>query len=197
MNTGTYQPRGMACCVMLKVGGEQVVYFVTSSDLETDKKQAHLFPCSAQTTEGCQLVVDSTDKFWPFSFLSFDRRSSPGLKGNPSLTCLDFQVPKQNLESEFEAYTLVGTNRLLKVKFEYQRVTGKYIFSAKKKAHQEQPFVLGAPIIIKNKEVTKKQSSSRWPVVGVMGLDEKQEFCPYFVTADIFGEFRQFLFNPL
>lgn len=196
MNTGMYQHRGMACCVMLKVGGEQVVYFVTSSDLQTDKKQADLLPYSAQKKEGRQLVVNSTVKFGPFLFLSFDRYSSPGLKGNPELTCLDFQVPKPNLESEFDAYTLVGTKKLLKLKFEYQRVTGKYNFSAKKKDHREQSIVLGAPIIIKNKDVTDKHLSSRWSVVGVMGLDQDSEFCPHFVTADLFGEFRQFLFNP-
>ncbi|XP_068730862.1 uncharacterized protein [Montipora capricornis] len=183
---GMYQHRGMACCVMVKVGRNQKVYFVTSSDLETGKKQADLLPCSAQKMEGCQLVVNSTVKFGPFSFLSFDRDSSPGLKRNPSLTRLDFQVPKQNLESEFKAYTMVGTKKLLKLKFEYQRVTGKYIFSAKRKDHPEQSFELGAPIIIKNKDVTDKHWNSRWPVVGVMGYDEKMELCPYFVTADIF-----------
>ncbi|XP_068681571.1 tetratricopeptide repeat protein 28-like isoform X14 [Montipora foliosa] len=185
---GMYQHRGMACCVMVKVGRNQKVYFVTSSDLETDKKQADLLPCSAQKMEGCQLVVNSTVKFGPFSFLSFDRDSSPGLKRNPSLTRLDFQVPKQNLESEFEAYTMVGTKKLLKFKFKYQRVTGKYIFSAsaKRKDHPEQSFKLGAPIIIKNKDVTDKHWNSRWPVVGVMGYDEKMELCPYFVTANIF-----------
>lgn len=191
MNTGMHQHRGMACCVMLEVRGQQEMYFVTSSDLETYKKQAVLLPCSAQKREGCQLEINSTVKFGPFSFLSFDRS---GLKGNTSLTCLNFQVLKQNLESEFEAYTLVGPKKLLKVKFEYQRVTGKYILSAKKKDRLEQSFVLGAAIIIKSKDVTDKYSSSRWPVVGVMGLDEEGEFCPYFVTADIFGEFHQFLF---
>ncbi|XP_067038633.1 uncharacterized protein [Acropora muricata] len=185
LQKGMNQHRGVACCIMLKVGGDQMVYFVTSSDLETDKKQADLLPCSARKTEGRQLVVNSTVKFGPFAFLSFDRHSSPGLKGNP-LTCLDFQVPKQNLKSEFEARTFVGTKKLLKLKFEYQGVTGKYIFSAKKKDGLEQSFVLGAPIIIKNKDVTDKRSSSRWPVVGVMGLDEDREFFPYFVTADIF-----------
>lgn len=188
MNTGTHQHRGMACCVMLKVRGQQEMYFVTSSDLETYKKEAVLLPCSAQKREGCQLEINSTVKFGPFSFISFDRS---GLKGNTPLTCLDFQVPKQNLESEFEAYTLVSPKKLLKVNFKYQRATGKYILSAKKK---EQSFVLGAAIIIKSKDVTDKLSSSLWPVVGVMGLDEEGQFCPYFVTADIFGEFRQFLF---
>lgn len=72
----------------------------------------------------------------------------------------------------------------------------KFRFSVKKD-RLEQSFVLGAPNIIKNKDVTDKRSSSWWPVVGVMGLDDEQEFCPYFVTADIFGEFCQFLFNPL
>ena len=50
-------------------------------------------------------------------------------------------------------------------------------------------FVLGAPIIVENTKVKSKCSSSRWSVVGVMGLNDKLELCPYFGYANIFAEF--------
>ena len=201
MNTGVYQYGGMACCVMINDGKSKgKMSFVTSSDvvasLKADKKPTEMHPFLKKKMKGCHLVVNSTvNNFGPFSFLSFDRESSPGLKMNPQPTCLDFQVPKQDLESEFEAYTFVGSKKL-KLKFVYQRDTGKYILSAKEKKQLELSFVLGAPIIIENEDV-RKHLSSRWSVVGVMGLNEEGELSPYFVAADLFGEFCWFSYNPV
>ena len=201
MNTGICQYGGMACFVMVKVGQSKEMCFVTSSDvvayLKGDKKPTEMHPFSKKKTEGCHLVVKSSvNKFGPFSFLSMNPQSSPELEIKRERTCLDFQVPKQNLESEFEAYTFVGSETL-KLKFAYQRGTGKYSLSTKRKDRLELPFVLGAPIIIENKDVTCKRLSRRWPVVGVIGLNEEWELCPYFVTADIFGEFCWYLYNPV
>ncbi|XP_044173322.1 uncharacterized protein LOC114949062 isoform X2 [Acropora millepora] len=50
----------------------------------------------------------------------------------------------------------------------------------------DRPFVLGAPIIVENTNVKSMCLSSRWSVVGVMGLNNKSELCPYFVYANIF-----------
>ena len=197
MNTGVYQYGGMACCVMINDGKSKgKMSFVTSSDvvasLKADKKPTEMHPFLKKKMKGCHLVVNSTvNNFGPFSFLSFDPQSSPGLQMNAQPTCLDFQVPKQDLESEFEAYTFVGSKKL-KLKFVYQRGTGKYILSTKEKKQLELSFVLGAPIIIENEDVGIKHLSSRWSVVGVMGLNEERELSPYFVTADLFGEFCWF-----
>ena len=201
MNTGICQHGGMACTVMVGVGKSRRAQFVTSSDvvayLESrgNKKPTEIHSFSRKKKEGCHLVASATvNKFGPFSFLAINFESSPGLKTNPELTILDFQVPKQNLESEFEAYTFVGSETL-KLKFVQQRRTGKFILSTKQEDRLELSSVLGAPIIIENKAERDKRLSSRWPVVGVMGLDEEFELCPYFVTADIFGEFCRFLDN--
>ncbi|XP_067037418.1 uncharacterized protein [Acropora muricata] len=188
VQTGICQHGGMACLVLIKVGKSQVMNLVTSSDviadLKADKKPTEMHPFLMKTN--CHLVVKSpVSKFGPFSFLSFDPQSSPGLQMNPQPTCLDFQVPKQDLESEFEAYTFVGSKKL-KLKFVYQSGTGKYILSAKEKKQLELSFVLGAPIIIENEDVRIKHLSSRWSVVGVMGLNEERELSPYFVAADLF-----------
>ena len=188
----------MACLVLIKVGKSKAMNLVTSSDviadLKADKKPTEMHPFLMK--KDCHLVVKSpVNKFGPFSFLSFDPQSSPGLQMNAQPTCLDFQVPKQDLESEFEAYTFVGSKKL-KLKFVYQRDTGKYILSAKEKKQLELSFVLGAPIIIENEDV-RKHLSSRWSVVGVMGLNEEGELSPYFVAADLFGEFCWFSYNPV
>ena len=203
MNTGICQHGGMACTVMIGVDKSCRTYFVTFSDvvayLESrgNKKPTEIHSFSRKKKEGCHLVANSTvNKFGPFSFLAINLESSPGLKTNPELTILNFQVPKQNLESEFEAYTFVGSETL-KLKFVHQRGTGKFILSTKQKDRLELPSVLGAPIITENKAVRDKHLSSRWVVVGVMGLNEEFELCPYFVTADIFGEFSWFLCNPV
>lgn len=174
---------------MIKVGKSNAMNLVTSSDviadLKADKKPTEMHPFLMK--KDCHLVVKSpVNKFGPFSFLSIDPQSSPGLEMNPQPTCLDFQVPKQNLESEFEAYTFLGSKKL-KLKFVYQRGTGKYILSTKEKKQLELSLVLGAPIIIENEDVLKKHLSSRWSVVGVIGLNEERELCPYFVTTDLFG----------
>ena len=197
MNTGVYQYGGMACCVMINDGKSKgKMSFVTSSDvvacLKADKKPTEMHPYLKKKMKGCHLVANSTvNNFGPFSFLSMHPQSSPGLTIKPELTCLDFQVPKQDPLSEFEAYTFIGPNAL-KLKFVYQR--GKYILSTNEKEQLELPLVLGAPIIIENKDVSSKSSGSRWPVVGVMGLNEELELCPHFVTEDIFGEFCWFLY---
>ena len=202
MNTGVYQYGGMACCVMINDSkSQEKICFVTSSDvvayLKADKKPTEMHPFLKKKMKGCYLVGNSTvNNFGPFSFLSMHVQSSPGLTIKPDLTRLDFQVPKQDLVSEFEAYTFIGTNPM-KLKFVCQRATGKYILSTTLKNQLELPFVLGAPIIIENKDVTSKSLSSRWPVVGVMGLNEDLELCPYFVTVDIFGEFCWFLYNQV
>ena len=201
MNTGVYQYGGMACCVMINDGKSKgKMSFVTSSDvvasLKADKKPTEMHPFLKKKMKGCHLVVNSTvNNFGPFSFLSMHPPSSPGLKIKPELTCLDFQVPKQDHVSEFEAYTFIGTN-VWKLKFVYQTGTGKYILSTDKK-ELELSLVLGAPIIIENKDVNSKSSGSRWPVVGVMGLNEELKLCPHFVTVDIFGEFCWFLHNQV
>ena len=203
MNTGICQHGGMACTVMVGVGKSYRAHFVTSSDVVAylefrgNKKPTEIHSFSRKKKEGCHLVASATvNKFGPFSFLAINFESSPGLKTNPELTILDFQVPKQNLESEFEAYTFVGSETL-KLKFVQQRSTGKFILSTKQKDRLELPSVLGAPIIIENKDVNSKSSGSRWPVVGVMGLNEELELCPHFVTVDIFGEFCWFLHNQV
>ncbi|XP_015749784.1 PREDICTED: uncharacterized protein LOC107329625 [Acropora digitifera] len=188
VQTGICQYGGMACLVMIKVGKSKAMNLVTSSDviadLKADKKPTEMHPFLMK--KDCHLVVESpVNKFGPFSFLSIDPQSSPGLEMNPQPTCLDFQVPKQNLESEFEAYTFHGSKKL-KLKFVYQRGTGKYILSTKEKKQLELSLVLGAPIIIENEDVLKKHLSSRWSVVGVIGLNEERELCPYFVTTDLF-----------
>ena len=209
INTGICQYGGMACLVMIKVDKSKAMNLVTSSDviadLKADKKPTEMHPFLMK--KDCHLVVKSpVNKFGPFSFLSLDPQSSPGLKMNPQPTCLDFQVPKQDLESKFEAYTFVGSKKL-KLTFEYQRSTGKYILSRKEKKagvvfhpwrrEPELSFVLGAPIVIENEDVLNKHLSSRWSVVGVIGLNEERELCPYFVTADLFGEFCWFSYNPV
>ena len=201
MNTGNHLRGGMACSVMIEIGKSQEIHFVTSSDvvayLEStgNRNPTEMHPFPKKKMERCRLVANSAvNKFGPFSFFSKNIESCPGLKKFPEVTCLDFQVPRPDVESDFEAYTFVGSDKV-KLKFAYERASGKHILLKEQGNQLEQPFVLGAPVIIENKDVTCKRSINRWPVVGVVGLNEELEFCPYFITANMFaGEFCWCLF---
>ena len=87
----------------------------------------------------------------------------------------------------------------LQLEFQYQKTEKKFeLLNIKKlkskiikkdKLQVDKRFVLGAPIIVEKTKVKSKCLSSRWSVVGVMGLNDKLELCPYFGYANIFGEF--------
>ena len=192
MNTDTHLRGGMACPVIIKVGKSQKTHFVTSSDVVANleatgySNPTEMHPFPKKKMKRCPVEAKSfVNNFGDFSFLSMNIDSSPGLKKYPEVTCLDFQAPEPNLESDFEAYTFVDSEKV-KLKFEYNGASGKHVFkcpSDKPKEH----FYLGAPVIIENKDETCKLSSKRWPVVGVVGRDKELEPCLYFVTANMFA----------
>ena len=195
MNTGNRVLGGKACPVLIKVGNSQTTHFVTSSDvvafLEATgiRNPTEMHPFPQMKMKRCRLEANSAvNTFGPFSFLSMNIDSCPDLKTCPELTLLDFQVPGPKLEANLKAYTFAGSKKET-VEFVYKKTLGKHVL--KNQGNQlEQPFVLGAPVIIEDKAVTCLLSSSRWPVVGVVGLDEDLEVCPHFVSADMFaGEF--------
>lgn len=191
--TDTHLRGGTACPVIIKVGKSQKTHFVTSSDVianleaigNINPTEMHPFP--KKKMNRCPVEAESfVNNFGDFSFLSMNIACSPGLKKYREVTCLDFQAPEPNLESDFEAYTYTVDSEKVKLKFEYNGASGKHVFkcpSGKPKEH----FYLGAPVIIENKDETCKLSSKRWPVVGVVGHDEELEPCLYFVTANMFA----------
>ena len=196
MNTGNRVLGGKACPVLIKVGNSQTTHFVTSSDvvafLEATgiRNPTEMHPFPQMKMKRCRLEANSAvNNFGPFSFLSMNINSSPGLKTCPELTLLDFQVPGPKLDTNFQAYTFAGSKKVT-LKFVYEKASGKHVLSKYQGDQLEQPFVLGAPVIMEDKAVTCLLSSSRWPVVGVVGLDDELEVCPYFVKANMFaGEF--------
>lgn len=193
MNTDTHLRGGVACPVIIEVGKSQETHFVTSSDVlanleargNSNPTEMHPFP--KKKMKRCPVEANSAvNNFGDFSFLSMNINSSPGLKKYPEVTRLDFQAPGPNLESDFEAYTFVGSEKI-KLKFEYKTASGKHVLLKYQWDQLEERFFLGAPVIIENEDETCLYSSSRWPVVGVVGRDEELKPCLYFVTANMFA----------
>ncbi|XP_067038641.1 uncharacterized protein [Acropora muricata] len=183
---------GMACSVMIEVGKAPVMHFVTSVDSLVSLKsicsrnstEMHPFPktkLKRNRLETNSAVID----FGRFSFFRMNTEI-PGFDIHQEVTRLDFQVPRGNRESHFEAYTFVGSKRV-NLKFVYESASRKHVLK-EQGGQLDRAYVLGAPIIIENQDVRDKYLSSRWPVVGVVGLNEELEVCPYFVTADMFDD---------
>ena len=201
MNTGIYQ-RGMACCV--RVGNPEHMRFVTSSDLvaelrSIDHEPMEMHPSREKKNKGGPVVVCSkvVKEFGPFSFLTMDV-TKLGDRTDHEFARLDFkEIPEEKCESVFKAYTFDSSEKPLELIFKYQKSEKKHelLNIRKDELKPGEPFVLGAPIIMGNISV-KSKCSSQWSVVGVIGLNNKVELCPYFVDANIFGEFCWCLFIP-
>ena len=187
------------------VGNPGRMLFVTSSQVVAklkaiDHEPIEMHPSREERNKGGQVVVCSVvEEFGPFSFLAMDK-TKLGVGSTHEYARLDFkEIPEEKFESHFEAYTFDGSENPLQLEFQCQKIEKKLeLLSIKKlkskilkkdKWQVDKRFVLGAPIIVKNRNVESKCSSSRWSVVGVMGLNDKLELCPYFVYANIFGEF--------
>lgn len=200
MNTGIHQ-HGMACCV--RVGNPEHMRFVTSSDVvaklrATDHEPMEMHPSRKEKNEGGPVVVCSKviKEFGPFSFLTMDI-TKLGKRKDHEFARLDFkEIPEEECESGFEAHTFDSSEKPLQLKIKYDKSEKKHESLRKDELKLDEPFVLGAPIIMENTSVKSKHSSSRWCVVGVIGLNDKSELCPYFVHANIFGEFCWCLLNP-
>ena len=191
----------MACCVI--IGNPGHMRFVTSSDVVAkfraiDHEPMEVHPSCEEKNKGGPVVVCSMVKECrPFSFLTMDT-TKLGDKANHEHARLDFkEIPEEKCESDFEAYTFDSSEKPLQLKVKYQKSEKKHelLNITKNGLKLDEPFVLGAPIIMENKSV-KSKYSSRWSVVGVIGLNDKSEPCPYFVYANMFGEFCWCLFNP-
>ena len=179
------------------VGNPRQMLFVTSSHVVAklkarDHEPIEMHPSDKEKRKGGPVVVCSTVKeLGPFSFLAMDVPKL-GVGSAHEYTRLDFkEIPQEKCESDFEAYTFDGSENPLQLKFQYQKNAKKHELLDIKKGKPElnESFVLGAPIIVENTNVNSLYLSSRWSVVGVMGLNNKSELCPYFIYANIFGEF--------
>ncbi|XP_044172448.1 uncharacterized protein LOC114955817 [Acropora millepora] len=195
---GIHQHEGMACCVV--VGNSGQMLFVTSSDVVAkfkDHEPIEMHPSREEEKKGGQVVVCSVVKeFGPFSFLKMDTSKLGHAGCAHEYARLDFkEIPEEKYESLFEAYTFDGSENLLQLEFQYKKIEKKLKLISIKKAKNglkkgemqvDMRSVLGAPIIVENTNVKSMRSSRHWSVVGVMGLNDKSELCPYFVYANIF-----------
>ncbi|XP_068689474.1 uncharacterized protein [Montipora foliosa] len=191
---GVYRTEGFACTVLVKRGKTEVAHFVTLSVVASDfNKPTQIYRFSRLHSGQYWLTVDSTtvQTFGPFSFLQVgpnmnSRAASSSGKDDWEVICLAFQAPGVNTSS-LEAYSFVGSERL-KLKLKFQGDTKTYKLEASKKDMQKlSRAVVGAPIIVENKQIVAS-NSGRWSVVGVLGLSEEGEFCPYFVSSEILGQ---------
>ncbi|XP_068739746.1 uncharacterized protein [Montipora capricornis] len=182
---GIYQTKGMACSVYVKKDEKQVAHFVTWSGVTRDllNKPAQVNRFSSQHFGKYSASVDSNSTVETFGHFSFLPAGTIFAKlPSDKVFVVAFKPFEQ--EEDLEAYYFVGSEkRTLKL----DTKTHKLVTSEKDKQKLELSSVLGAPIIVKKKNISPRESG-RWCVVGVLGLSREGELCPHFVTNELFGQ---------
>ena len=186
---GIYQTKGMACSVYVKKDEKQVAHFVTWSGVTRDllNKPAQVNRFSSQHFGKYSAPVDSNSTVETFGHFSFLPAGSI-FASLPSKKVFVVAFKPFEQEEDLEAYYFV---RCEKLKLKFDTKTHKLVtFSEedRQKLELSPSSVLGAPIIVKNKNISPRDGG-RWCVVGVVGLSREGELCPHFVTNEIFGEF--------
>ncbi|XP_068670817.1 uncharacterized protein [Montipora foliosa] len=181
---GIYQTKGMACSVYVKKDEYPVAHFVTWSGVTRDllNKPVQVVRFSSQHIGKYSAPVDSNSTVETFGHFSF----LPAGLTFPSLSS-SFIVAFKPFEQEedLEAYFFVRSEKLT---LKLDTKTHKLVtFSEEDRQKLELSSVLGAPIIVKNKNISPRDGG-RWCVVGVVGLSREGELCPHFVTSEIFGQ---------
>ncbi|XP_068711472.1 uncharacterized protein [Montipora foliosa] len=197
---GIYQTEGMTCSVLVKIKDHgEVVCFVTWSGVTRDfnkpaqvnRFSSHFGKYSLQVDSNSTVATFGRFSFLPVGPIINSTSNAPSSKRNDSLVVLAFKAPeKEELTSDLEAYCFVGSEKLL-LKLEFQEDTKLHkpvTFSGEDRQKLEWSSVLGAPIIVKNKRYKSSSNIGVWSVVGILGLSQEQELCPYFVTNEIFGQ---------
>ncbi|XP_068711470.1 uncharacterized protein [Montipora foliosa] len=197
---GIYQTEGMTCSVLVKIKDHgEVVCFVTWSGVTRDfnkpaqvnRFSSHFGKYSLQVDSNSTVATFGRFSFLPVGPIINSTSNAPSSKRNDSLVVLAFKAPeKEELTSDLEAYCFVGSEKLL-LKLEFQEDTKLHkpvTFSGEDRQKLEWSSVLGAPIIVKNKRYKSSSNIGVWSVVGILGLSQEQELCPYFVTNEIFEQ---------
>ncbi|XP_068741723.1 uncharacterized protein [Montipora capricornis] len=204
---GMYQTEGMACSVLVKIDGRDVACFVSWSGVMINgdfNKPAQLNRFSKYHFGEYSLQVDSNSTvktYGPFSFLEVGpiiNSSAEPSKWNNLMFTLGFEaLEKEERTSNFQAYCFVGSESLsLKLEFQEDTKLHKLVTSEKDSQKLEWSSLLGAPIIFENQKVKSSPDIARFSVVGIVGLSEEGEPCPYFVTNKIFAEQEASVHSP-
>ncbi|XP_068739424.1 ankyrin-1-like isoform X2 [Montipora capricornis] len=183
---GIYETKGMACSVYVKKDEKQVAHFVTWSGVTKDllNKPAQVNRFSSKHLGKYSAPVDSNSTVETFGHFSFLPAGSI-FASLPSKKVFVVAFKPFEQEEDLEAYYFVGSEkRTLKL----DTNTHKLVTSEKdkQKLRLSLSSVLGAPIIVRNKKISPR-NSGRWCVVGVVGRSREGELCPHFVTNEIFG----------
>ena len=190
-----YQSKGMACSVYVKKDDKDVAHFVTWSGLTKHlNKGAQMNYFSSKRFGKHSASIDSESTVETFGHFSF----FPAGSIFASLSSKKFRIitfrplQQQEFTTDLEAYCFFGSEKLkLKLKFERDTETHKLLTSDTSGTDRklEWSSVLGAPIIVKNNLNISARNSSRWSVVGVVGLSlRERELCPHFVENKIFEQ---------
>ncbi|XP_068682205.1 uncharacterized protein [Montipora foliosa] len=191
---GIYQSKGMACSVYVKKDDKDVAHFVTWSGLTKHlNKGTQMNHYSKKRFGKHSASIDSESTVETFGHFSFFPAGSIFASLSPKkFRIITFRpLQQQEFTTDLEAYCFFGPEKLkLKLKFERDTQTHKLLTSDTSGTDRklEWSSVLGAPIIVKNKDISARKSS-RWSVVGVVGLNPRErELCPYFVENKIFEQ---------
>ena len=187
-----HHTEGMVCSVLVEKDKKETMHFVTFSDVAKNINcnqtltQLHRFSRKNEYRVPIGLTVK---RFGHFSFLSMHRDIDRKTGIDFEVISLALRAPKEEeLTSNLEVYSFVGSKKLkLKLEFQGNNKRHKLVTSGNDK-FLDVSSIVGAPIIVENEEI-KSSNSGRWSVVGVVGLSEEGELCPYFVTNEIFGEY--------
>ncbi|XP_068756008.1 uncharacterized protein [Montipora capricornis] len=178
LEKNVYETKGMATLVWFEKGKRLVTW---SGAIKANGRNGTLIAerFSRHHIGDYQLTVSIFRVYGNFTFLKIDGHSNKTKTSNGKdkmPTYLNFEVPK-DVASNFEASSFVGSDDF-KLSFKYKTNTGNH------EVEEVKDFdllsVIGAPFI-------SECDGGKYSVVGLVGLTEEKNICPYFVKRDLFG----------
>ena len=174
---GQFKRRCIACAVNVNKVKEEYLLLTSSSAIKDEDKEENLVikRFSRRHFGRYTVKVLSRKEFGEFTFLKIE--DTPQANGGKwSIDPLDLKLPSSE---NLKALTSPCATEKFKFKFKCDVESGTIELMNKK--HIEETSIVGAPIIIKE--------SGQFSVIGVVGLTSEKQLCPYYLNANILGEF--------
>ena len=165
------KPRGVACSVF----SEGAIFLLTSSSAvgEADNQKKLIAERFSSSHFGDhRLDVSFSRQLGNFTFLKIDKEYNVGTIGKSWLICLNLESPTYEMKESAKPFC-GGSHFKLQFKC-VGRSTTIEVISEKR---VERTSIIGAPIIIEKKLMSRKHSG-RFSVIGVVGLTCEEKLCP-------------------
>ena len=168
--------RGIACSVFYE--GEKRLLTSSSAVEPTDNRKKFIAErFSSKQFGDYRLEVSFLERRGNFSVLKIHNEHKFGKRGKSSVISLNLESPSDEIKELAKPFR--GKRAVeLQLKCDGNSKT----FEVISKKGVDKTSIIGAPIIIENKYMRKKHSS-RFSVVGVVGLTSEEKLCPCYWDA--------------